>query len=91
MSDWCFQPVQLECSQYRSRGFKLLANCRALANKHKAFVIEIYGEKVSYLTRAYVEQARNIIVDRLQNTLPATEQEHFETLLTDMHLGDRYL
>ncbi len=39
----------------------VLANRQALANGDKAFVIDMYGEQVSYLARPYVEQSRQML------------------------------
>ncbi len=51
-----------------------LGNRRALEGGQKAFVIEIYGEEVSYLARAYPEQSRRLVVDRIRNQLDSGER-----------------
>ena len=50
-----------------------LGNRAALAAGNKAFVAEVYGEEVSYLTRPYVERSRQMIVRRI-GALPPAEQ-----------------
>ncbi|MEM9773117.1 MAG: glutathione S-transferase family protein [Chloroflexota bacterium] len=51
-----------------------LSNRNALLNKQKAFVINVYGEEVSYLARPYIEQSRQMIVKRVQE-LPDRHKE----------------
>lgn len=45
-----------------------LGNRSALAQGERAFVIEMYGEEVSYLARPYIEQSRQMIEDRLSGS-----------------------
>ena len=47
----------------------VLANQAAQQAGAKAFHAAIYGEDVSYLSRPYPEQSRQMIVDRIANTL----------------------
>ena len=52
----------------------VLGNARALASGEKAFVIETYGESVSYLARPYPERSRGMIQDRIRNGLDDSER-----------------
>ena len=45
----------------------VLGNRDALAAGAKAFHAQIYGEEVSYLTRPYPEQSRQMVVDRMES------------------------
>lgn len=56
----------------------VLGNAEAVAAGAKAFHVDTYGEDVSYLTRPYPEQSRQMIVDRIRNQL--TEEERGEVL-----------
>ncbi len=49
-------------------------NARALTGGHKAFVVETYGQDVSYLCRPYPEQARQMIQWRISQLLSSTVQ-----------------
>ncbi len=51
-----------------------LGNARALEEGSKAFVVESYGEPVSYLARPYPEQSRRMILARIRNQLAENEQ-----------------
>ena len=52
----------------------ILANAAAQVGGKKAFVVETYGEDVSYLSRPYPERSRQMIVDRIANQLNAEER-----------------
>ncbi len=52
----------------------LLANAEALAAGEKAFTIETYGEKVSYLARPYPEHSRQLIHARIRDHLDDAER-----------------
>ena len=47
----------------------VLGNAQALTAGEKAFTIETYGEKVSYLARPYPEHSRRLIHARIRNQL----------------------
>ena len=47
----------------------VLANAAALAEGRKAFVIETYGERTSYLAREYPERSRAMIQERITQRL----------------------
>ena len=53
----------------------LLGNAKALAAGEKAFVVETYGEDVSYLTRPYPEQSRRLVQTRIRDQLDARERD----------------
>jgi hypothetical protein len=53
----------------------VLANRDAQAAGAKAFHIDVYGEQVSYLSRPYPEQSRQMIIDRIRNQLTDPERE----------------
>ncbi len=65
----------------------MMANARAQENGDKAFAADIYGETVSYLSRSYPEQARKMIVERLDNSLTAAERETAAAWLRDIGLS----
>jgi len=52
----------------------VLANKTALEKNQKAFVINLYGEDVSYLTRPYVEQSRQLIMQRIEQSLSGEDK-----------------
>lgn len=64
----------------------ILANRAARLNGEKAFVIDTYGEQVSYLARDYPESSRRLIVKRIINELTAGEQEKVLSWLRDQDL-----
>lgn len=72
------------------RGF-LLGNAEALAAGAKAFVVETYGEEVSYLTRPYPERSRRMIQARIQYQLGDDERRDVEAWLEERGLGDCFL
>lgn len=47
----------------------VLGTREALQQKHKSFVMQIYGEEVSFLTRPYIEQSRKMLEQKLNNLL----------------------
>ena len=65
----------------------MMANARAQENGDKAFTADIYGETVSYLSRSYPEQARKMIVERLDNSLTAAERGPAAAWLRDIGLS----
>lgn len=68
-----------------------LGNARALAAGEKAFEIETYGEKVSYLTRKYPEQSREMIKARIRHELDAGERVQVEAFLEQRGLAECFL
>lgn len=52
----------------------------------KAFHAEIYGEDVSYLSRPYPEQSRQMVVDRIHNHLTTAEQGTVSSWLKSVDL-----
>ncbi len=66
----------------------VLGNRRALERGDKAFVIEIYGEPVSYLAREYPEQSRLMIRDRIASQLDASERRQVLDWLDSVGLRD---
>lgn len=63
-----------------------LGNSEALQQKQKAFIVNIYGEEVSYLARPYIEQSRQMIVDRIHNDLTPEDHEQFLNWLESVGL-----
>ena len=59
-----------------------LAARDAVAAGAKAFQVEVYDETVSYLTRPYIEQSRQMIVDRIDD-LGAGERAAAQKFLDD--------
>ncbi|MGE0486507.1 MAG: glutathione S-transferase family protein [Gammaproteobacteria bacterium] len=59
----------------------MAANRAARADGRKAFVVDTYGEPVSYLARAYPERARRMIGERIEHTLTAAEQREVRAWL----------
>jgi glutathione S-transferase len=53
----------------------VLANRDAQSAGAKAFHARVYDEDVSYLSRPYPEQSRQMIVDRIENQLSTEERE----------------
>ncbi len=68
-----------------------LGNHEAIAQKNKAFVINMYGEEVSYLARPYIEQSRLMIVDRINNNLSQKDKETIVDWLDSVGLGEAFL
>ncbi len=64
----------------------VLANRDAQQAGAKAFHADIYGEEVSYLSRPYPERSRQMIVDKINNTLTDTEQAAVNNWLTTNNL-----
>jgi glutathione S-transferase len=64
------------------------ANARALAEGKKAFVIDTYGEEVSYLARPYPERSRQMIRDRIAERLSPDERRAVAGWLEDFGLAD---
>jgi len=65
----------------------LLGNAGALAAGDKAFVVETYGEQVSYLCRPYPEQSRRMIQRRIRDRLDGDERERVIEWLDDIGLA----
>ena len=63
----------LKVARQQYRPF-LLGNAQALAAGEKAFTIETYGEKVSYLARPYPEHSRRLIHARIRDHLDHDER-----------------
>jgi glutathione S-transferase len=63
-------------------------NADALAHNAKAFNAMIYGEEVSYLTREYPERSRQMIIERINNRLSASDKEAVITWLSEVSLLD---
>jgi glutathione S-transferase len=59
----------------------LLGNARALAAGKKAFVIQTYGEEVSYLCRPYPEQSRRMLQGRIRDRLDADQRDQVASWL----------
>jgi glutathione S-transferase len=59
----------------------VLANAQALAAGDKAFVIETYGEEVSYLARPYPERSRSMVQARIRDQLNDDERKVARDLL----------
>jgi glutathione S-transferase len=65
----------------------VLGNAQSLAAGAKAFHFETYGEDVSYLTRPYPEQSRDMIRRRISR-LSHTDQRTLRTWLAEYPLAD---
>ena len=63
--------LKLGREQYRPF---ILGNAAALARGDKAFVVETYGEPVSYLCRDYPERSRQMITQRIVHGLTRDER-----------------
>jgi len=61
----------------------VLANARALEARDKAFVIDTYGEDVSYLARAYPEQSRRMIQARIRDRLSGEDRHRVTAWLEE--------
>lgn len=66
----------------------VLANRAALDQQEKAFVIDMYGEEVSYLARPYIEQSRQMIVHRVNRLLSKDQFERVKHWLEQHELAD---
>jgi len=66
----------------------ILGNARALEEGAKAFVVETYGEAVSYLCRPYPERSRRMICARIEHQLDPAERKLVETWLAEQGLED---
>ncbi|MEX0941603.1 MAG: glutathione S-transferase family protein [Pseudomonadales bacterium] len=64
----------------------VLGNADALAAGAKAFHVETYGEDVSYLTRPYPEQSRQMIRNKILNRLTFDESDKLYNWLRDIGL-----
>lgn len=62
------------------------ANRRARAAGDKAFEITVYGEPVSFMTRAYPEQARGMLVQHYHDRLSEPDHEQVRRWLDDTAL-----
>lgn len=65
-----------------------LGNRSALIEHQKAFVIDMYGEDVSYLGRPYIEQSRQMIVSRIRNDISTEDHERVRAWLTEIGLDE---
>ena len=65
----------------------ILANKRALENGDKSFVIDTYGEDVSYLARDYPERSRRMITQRIAHQLSNSERDQVLTWLNEQGLA----
>jgi len=65
-----------------------------LGNRHaqqagaKAFHADIYGEKVSYLSRPYPQRSSQMVSDRITLTLTEPEREAVASWLHEVDLGE---
>ena len=66
----------------------ILANKGAQANGEKAFVVDTYGENVSYLSRPYPERSRQMIVNRIAHQLSDEEQRTVKSWLAEVGLEE---
>jgi glutathione S-transferase len=66
----------------------LLGNARALAAGEKAFVVETYGEEVSYLAREYPERSRRMLQARIRTQLDDSERRAVLEWLGDWGLRE---
>ncbi len=69
----------------------LLGTTRALGRGDKAFVATTYGEETSYLARAYPEQSRQLILERVRNQLTDAERAEVASWLQGLGLADCFL
>ena len=67
-----------------------LGNREARLNKQKAFVIEVFGEEVSYLSRPYIEQSRQMVVHHIENDLSIAERDRVYAWLQAVGLYDTF-
>jgi len=64
-----------------------LGNASALAAGQKAFEIDTYGERVSYLARRYPEQSRRMVQRRIRDLLHDDERERVGEWLEELGLA----
>ncbi len=64
----------------------VLGNAEATLRNEKAFIVNMYGEDVSYLRRPYIEQSRQLIRERIQRELSAESRTHLQNWLHDTGL-----
>lgn len=69
----------------------ILGNRDARAAGAKSFTAEIYGEEVSYLSRAYPEQSRLMVGERIRTQLNAAERQQVEDWLRKANLHECFL
>ncbi len=69
----------------------VLGNARALAQGEKAFVAETYGEPVSYLTRRYPEQSRQMVLERIRRRLDNGERRAVAAWLEERGLAQAFM
>ena len=67
-----------------------LANKSALASGDKAFVIPMYGEEVSYLSRPYIEKSRRMLAERYRHLCADGCQHSFDTLSDSYGLAELF-
>ena len=65
-----------------------LANKQALEHGDKAFIVNTYGEDVSYLAREYPERSRRMVVQRIQHQLTPNAREQVTAWLSEHGLAD---
>ena len=82
-----FAQTVLSRMQHTYKPF-ILANAKAQANKDKAFVVSMYGEDVSYLSRPYPERSRHMIMDRIAYQLHEEEKAVVSDWLEQIGLAD---
>jgi glutathione S-transferase len=66
----------------------VLGNAKAVQEGAKAFTAQVYGEEVSYRTRPYPEQSRQMVRHRIQHRLDDTARAEVRRWLEAAHLGD---
>lgn len=76
-------------------GFKnfVLGNATAYKEGKKAFVVNVYGEEVSYLFRPYVEKSRRMLIQKLNAhlaTCSTQEKADFTKIMETYKLSDLY-
>jgi glutathione S-transferase len=75
--------LRIGAEQYRPF---LEANAEALRAGRKAFEIETYGERTSYLTRPYPERSRQLIQRRIQGQLSDGDRKRVSSWLGEVGL-----
>ena len=68
----------------------VLGNRDAQQDGAKAFHVEVYGEDVSYLSRPYPERSRQMIVDKIADSLTDKEGGEVVGWLQSVDLGDSF-
>lgn len=68
----------------------VLGNRQALLAGDKAFVLDMYGESVSYLARPYVEQSRRMLAEHIGCLGEDTDSRLVKSLLEDAGLLEAY-